>query len=282
MPANTSGTHVDAEPYDLNDGFSPGQSIVLKVPGLDTPAALAATDPVQLNHLGRYSEPDAPVVVIDATTGERWPIWVELDSNATSPGKTALMINPAVNFASGHRYIVALRDLRTGDGSVIPAPEGFRYYRDDLPTDNLAINLQRGRFDSIFETLRDAEIKRSNLYLAWDFTVASDENIAGRMLSIRNDAFAQLGDTTMDDLTVQGSSPAFSITDVQNFTEGAGPGGRAGGHRHVRGAVLPRSPTALPAGASRSGRTVCPRATATTRPTSTASSPASPRTGRRR
>jgi hypothetical protein len=33
MPANVGGTRVDAAPYDLNDGFSPGQSIVLKVPG---------------------------------------------------------------------------------------------------------------------------------------------------------------------------------------------------------------------------------------------------------
>ena len=34
-----------------------------------------------------------------------------------------------------------------------------------------------------------------SLYLAWDFTVASDENIAERLLHIRDDAFAQLGDT---------------------------------------------------------------------------------------
>ena len=33
------------EPYNLNDGFSPGQAIALKVPGLDTPEALAATEP---------------------------------------------------------------------------------------------------------------------------------------------------------------------------------------------------------------------------------------------
>ena len=63
MPANGAGTPIAPGPYNLNDGFSPGQSIVLKVPGLDTPAALAQTDPVQLNHLGRYAEPDAPVVV---------------------------------------------------------------------------------------------------------------------------------------------------------------------------------------------------------------------------
>ena len=223
MPANGAGTPVAPGPYNLNDGFSPGQSIVLKVTNLDTPAALAQTDPVQLNHLGRYAEPDAPVVVVDVATGERWPIWVELDSNAGSPADTALTINPAVNFASGHRYIVALRDLRTPDGSEISAPPGFRYYRDELPSDSAAINAQRQRFESIFEVLRGAGIRRSNLYLAWDFTVASDENIAGRMLHIRDDAFATLGDTTMADMVVQGASPAFSVDTVDDFTAGQDP-----------------------------------------------------------
>ncbi len=220
MPANEAGTHVAAAPYGLNDGFSQGQPIVVRVPGLDTPEALAKTDPAPLNHLGRYSEPDTPVVMIDANTGERWPIWVELDSNAGSPDRTAVLINPAVNLASGHRYIVAMRNLKTADGSEIGAPAGFRYYRDEIPSDSQPIEAQRPRFESIFQTLRDAGVRRSNLYLAWDFTVASDLNIAARALQIRNDAFATLGDTTMADMTVQGSSPAFSVNTVDDFTSG--------------------------------------------------------------
>ena len=75
-----------------------------------------------INHIGRYREPEQPIVVIDANTGKRWPIWAEIDSNATTPASTALLINPAQNFASGHRYIVALRNLRTAGGQTIPAP----------------------------------------------------------------------------------------------------------------------------------------------------------------
>ena len=223
MPANVAGTHVDAGPYDRNDGFSPGQPIVLRVPGLDNPAALAATNPVGLNHLGRYSDPGAPVVVIDATTGKRWPIWVELDSHASTPERTALEINPAVNFVSGHRYVVALRDLKRADGSTIPAPEGFRYYRDDLPSSEGSIEAQRDRFENVFEGLRAAGIRRSNLYLAWDFTVASDENIASRMLHIRDDAFGRLGDTDLGDLTVEGAAPSFEVSDVIDTTPAEDP-----------------------------------------------------------
>ncbi len=182
------------------------------MPGLDNPAALAQTDPAPIDHIGRYAESGTPVVVIDAETGERVPIWVEIDSNASGPDSTLLEIHPARNYESGHRYIVAMRKLRAADGSTIPAPEGFRYYRDELPSDEAAIDDRREHFEGIFETLRDAGIRRAPLYLAWDFTVASDENIAGRALHMRNDAFASLGDTEMADGVVTGDSPQFTVT----------------------------------------------------------------------
>jgi len=218
MPKNATSVPISATSYNLNDGFSPGVGMVVRVPGLDTPAALQQAGAVPINHLGRFSEPDQPVAVIDTTTGQRWPIWVEIDSNAGSPGSTALEIHPAVNFAAGHRYVVAMRNLKDAGGQTIPAPEGFRYYRDQLPSSETPINAQRPRFESIFNTLRSAGIRRSNLYLAWDFTVASDENIAARELHIRDDALASLGDTTPGDGVFDGGAPDFTVTQVDDFT----------------------------------------------------------------
>ena len=225
MPTNSGGTPIDAAPYNLNDGFSPGQTTVVRVPGLDTPEAFTATDPIRLDGLSRndLERPGEPVVVIDATTGERWPIWVELDSNAETPEETALLIHPARNYEAGHRYVVALRNLKDGDGGPLSAPEGFRYLRDRLPSDSSAINSQRKRFARVFRVLREADVDRRDLYLAWDFTVASDENIAERLLHIRDDAFAELGDTTMADVQVQGDAPAFTVTQVENFTPAQDP-----------------------------------------------------------
>ena len=140
MPANVHGVHIDAAPYNASDGFSPGQAIVVKVPGLDSAAALKQTGAVPINHIGRFRDPEQPIVLIDADTGKRWRIWAEIDSNATSPASTALLINPAQNLASGHRYIVALRNLKTAGGQTIPAPAGFRYYRDRLPSNSPVIN----------------------------------------------------------------------------------------------------------------------------------------------
>ena len=220
---NVAGQRVDTAPYNLNDGFSPGQTIVVKVPGLNSIAAMQRTGAVPINHIGEYARPDQPIVVIDATTGERWPIWSEIDSNATDPDRVALLIHPAVDFAAKHRYIVALRDLRTAGGREIPAPNGFLYYRDKLRSKAAVINQRRHHFKSIFKTLRKAHIKRKDLYLAWDFTVSSDHNIAARMLHIRNDAFAQLGDTNLADLAVAGAAPQFSVSSVQNLTAAQSP-----------------------------------------------------------
>jgi hypothetical protein len=225
MPRNSSGVPIAAQPYNLNDGFSPGQTIVVKVPGLDNPGALEQTNPIRLNDLSRNDERRVgePIVVIDTQTGERWPIWVEIDSNASTPEQTALLIHPARDFAAGHRYVVAMRKLKDAEGNGLKAPEGFRYYRDRLLTEEAAIEAQRQRFERVFRDLARAQIKRGNLYLAWDFTVASDENIAERLLHIRNDAFAQLGDSDLADGAVQGGAPTFAVTSVENFTPAQDP-----------------------------------------------------------
>jgi hypothetical protein len=215
-PTNVLGEHVQASPYNAADGFSPGSVILLKVPGLETVADLHTTGAVPINRLDQYKRPHAPVVVIDTTTGQRWPIWTEIDSTANDPSKADLEIHPAVNFTSGHRYIVALRGLKNAAKAKIEAPAGFRYYRDNVPSAQEAINLRRAHFEEIFSTLQGAGIQRSDLYLAWDFTVASDENNTGRELSMRNEAFAQLGDSNLADGVPQGVSPTFAVTEVEN------------------------------------------------------------------
>ncbi len=215
MPANVGGEHIEASDYNYSDGFSPGSVILVKVPGLETVADVRASRAVPISHLGRYTEANAPVVVIDATTGKRWPIWVEIDSSVRPP-KADLEIHPAVNFTSGHRYIVALRNLKNASHQHLEAPAGFQYYRDNVPSENEAINVRRPHFEELFSTLEGAGIARSSLYLAWDFTVASDYNNSHRELSMRNEAFASIGDTNLADGIVQGESPAFEVTSVEN------------------------------------------------------------------
>ena len=104
-----------------------------------------------------------------------------------------------------------MRNLRNGSGHVIKAPKWFALLRDGrrLPKN------ERGQLPAtrrIFTALKRAKIDRASLYEAWDFTVASQRSLAGRMLAIRNNAFAQLGDHNLADGVVQGHAPAFTVT----------------------------------------------------------------------
>ncbi len=215
-PTNVLGQHIEAGAYSASDGFSPGSVILLKIPGIETPADVKAMGATQINKLRSYMRPRAPIVVIDAETGQRWPIWTEIDSTANEPSKRVLEIHPAVNFTSGHRYIVAVRNVRNAAKEKIEAPPAFRYYRDNVASEQEAINVRRPHFEELFTKLEAAGIERHSLYLTWDFTVASDANNTSRELAMRNDAFAQLGDTNLANGIVEGTAPSFAVTSVEN------------------------------------------------------------------
>jgi len=217
-PSNDVGKHIAVDVLNQSDGFSPGPLLAVRIPGMDNEAAFTESGIVSIKEMSRTFEPSQPVVLIDAANGERQLIWAELDSNATSDETRNLIIRPGKNLQNGHRYIVALRNLKDSTGAAIASPPGFRVYRDTDRTSNPTIENRRAHFESIFKTLGDAGIERKSLYLAWDFTVASTENLTGRMLSIRDRAFAGLGDTNLTDGVVQGDAPAFHIDKVTDCT----------------------------------------------------------------
>ncbi|HLM09381.1 MAG TPA: hypothetical protein VK307_06700 [Thermoleophilaceae bacterium] len=218
MPRNKDGRPIDATDINRGDGFSPGSMILVKVPGVETPEAVRRSKLPPLTNLRASLRRNSPVVVVNARTRKRHPVWAEIDSNAERPRDRSLIIRPARNFDEGERYIVALRDLKNSRGTEIAASRGFRLYRDRRPTANRLVESRRRKFESIFRTLRRAGVARRDLYLAWDFTVASSDSLAGRMLHIRDDAFRLLGDRNLRDLEVAGSSPEFRIDKVTDFT----------------------------------------------------------------
>jgi hypothetical protein len=218
-PANRAGVPINPSDINRNDGFSPGSPIVTRVPGLDTPAAFARTRAVPITDLARTYDADQPVVVLNTRTLQRQLIWSELDSNPTRPADVNLIIHPAVNLDENTRYIVALRSLRDSDGHPLQPSSSFRLYRDRVITTNRLVEARRSHFESIFDALARAGVDRDTLYLAWDFTVASERSLSERQLAIRNDAYKQLGDTNLTDLKLQGKSPSYSITRAIDYTQ---------------------------------------------------------------
>ena len=204
MPTNVAGTPIDPTAWDRNDGFSPGSAVLTFVPGLD----LTRTGAASSTDIGRSLDRDAPIVLLDATTGRRVPYWAELDQTAP-PGQQLLIVRPAVNFPEGHRIIVALRQLHDAAGRTIAPGAGFVDYRDGRHSTNPAVEARRAHFEQLFATLGHAGVARGDLYLAWDFTVASAHSIAGPLLHMRDDAFASL----------HGHAPAFRVATVAASTD---------------------------------------------------------------
>ncbi|MEU1878410.1 hypothetical protein ABZ470_13960 [Streptosporangium sp. NPDC020072] len=205
MPRNEEGTPVDPASWNTADGFSPGSMLLAHVPGLD----LARTGAAPVTDIGWSLRRDAPIVIVDTVTGERWPYWAELDAGATDPARRALIVRPARNLIEGHRYAVALRGLKDASGVPLRAPETFtRLTGADLPLgDPLAV-----RQRALRRTLADlatAGVDRRGLHLAWDFTVASGRGLAGPVLSMRDEALRAL----------RGAAPRFTVESVTDLTE---------------------------------------------------------------
>ena len=206
LPANASGTHVEPTDQNRADGWSPGSAVMVQLPGLDTTRSRL---PGLVNAM-RSLAPDSPIVVVDATTGERHPFWAELDANADPGQAPVLLIHPSVNFADGHRIVVGLHGLVDSSGRALPTTRAFAAYRDGQHTTNRTFEARRASLERDFADLRRAGVRRGDLQLAWDFTIASTASLTGRLLAIRDDAFATLGS----------ASPTF---DVASITENPNP-----------------------------------------------------------
>ena len=201
LPVNIEGVHVDPTEWNRNDGFSPGALIATFVPGLDVERSGIA----DVTDIGSSLDEDAPIVILDVDSGVRKPHWAELDASVSPGSDRMLLVRPAINLLEGHRHIVAFRRLKDPAGNDIAPGDAFRALRDGLHTNVPELEARREHFEQIFAELEDAGVARDELFLAWDFTVTSAESIAGRILHMRDEAFAALGD----------AAPAFTVTNVE-------------------------------------------------------------------
>ena len=197
LPVNGAEASVDASRVNANDGFSPGAAALALIPGVDPEGSGLAP----VTDIARSLDADSGSVVLDATTGERWPHWAELDANAVDPERQVLYVRPAENYPNGHRIIVALRNLVDDDGNPIEPTDAFRAYRDRLRSDVREVEVRRPDMERIFGELERAGVEREDLVLAWEFTVISTGDLTAPLLRMRDDAFRRL----------DGASPAFTV-----------------------------------------------------------------------
>lgn len=180
------------------DGFSPASVLLAHLPGA-VAEGLASSVMIQ-----RSLDMDSRTVVLDAETGARVAHFAEVDVSSRDPMRRALMIRPAAGLTPGRRYVVAIRGVRDTAGAVVAPSPAFAALRDDTPSAEVTA-AQRARYRRIFDALARAAVNRSELQLAWEFTVASRQNITRRMVEMRDAALAQVG----------AMGPTYRITDLR-------------------------------------------------------------------
>lgn len=188
VPTPEGSAPFDLEPYARLDGFSPASQILTafsRPPDLSGIAGHATIE--------RSLEDDAAVVLLDLTTGERLPHWLELDVDAASEDETMVYLRIVRRLEPNHRYAVAFRGLTDLDGAAIEASPAFAALRDGQLTDSDELEGRRPSYEDMFEALEAAGVERAGLTLAWWFHTASEETIHHDILAMRADALARLG-----------------------------------------------------------------------------------------
>jgi hypothetical protein len=188
MPKSSGGTVVDHSRYNVFDGFSVGSQILVYF-----------QEGVSTAELPKYADLAASlletslIALLNMTTGERVPLFAEVDANV-EPGQIgALIIRPQVVLAHDTRYAVVLRQgLKDQSGEPLQAPDPFQRLRDRLGTKDDSLRAEGERLETVFDFLLQQGIPREELILAWDFRTASHDSITKNLLEMVDGAYTML------------------------------------------------------------------------------------------
>lgn len=196
---------MDPEPFTVHDGYPVVPAITFVLPGATLEGAPPHGD------IAASLSPDSKTLVIDAETGELQPHWAEWDYLAEDAGAKVIQIRLAHELRHDRRYVVAVRGLVDAAGAPVPPTPGFAALRDGSTTALVGVEERRARFESdVFAPLASLGVPRGELQLAWDFTTTSEEGSIGRLLSMRDQLYAAIGDL----------GPEYEVTNVIDDPDG--------------------------------------------------------------
>ncbi|MBL4637295.1 MAG: hypothetical protein JKY56_25800, partial [Kofleriaceae bacterium] len=192
MPINADNIAVLPDAYNAFDGFPMSGTMIAGFPtGVSDVGLPTHTD------VSDAMAPNASVVVVNMTTGERLLIFAEPDMNAKLPEDRALLIRPLERMDSGTRYAVGIRNtVKAADGSALPVPAGFAsILAGEKMSHPRAARIEDG-YGEIFSKLGAAGMPKEELVLAWDFVTVSDDFVTQDILSMRDQALVAMESKT--------------------------------------------------------------------------------------
>lgn len=190
FPVSLEGKPLDVAPYNLRDGVSPV-----------TPVVILPPKPIDPSNLADETKPDAslaagsPTVMVDAQTGQRIRHLAELDLNAETDQRRALILRPYAPLGYGRKIVVGLTKALLGkDGQPLPVAQAFA----DLKAGNSGSAYGRvQRFWSEWQQdlaiLEKAGVPKDSQTATWHFTTASAAWVTGPAVDLRQQVLAKVG-----------------------------------------------------------------------------------------
>jgi hypothetical protein len=205
LPGNVDGVPMLPTYFNEKDGFSIAGAMLTWFEDVSLEGVVSHTD------LAGHLADDVKTVLINTTTGQRVPHWVETDTAIEREAERLLILRPSEILDYNTRYVVGMRGLEKTSGGSVNISPAFSALRDGSTHALLSADRQ-SHFDSeVFPLLADAGFIRDDIQLAWDFTTVSRDTSLSRVEWLRDDLYDRIG-----------TNPPYAIEDVEDFDCDAG------------------------------------------------------------
>jgi hypothetical protein len=191
FPADPGGLGHYLERLNAADGFPVATPILALFPTVHVDAASLPS----LDDLGASLQPGAAVQVLDSETGERVPVWAELDDRARDKAgawrndRRAMLVRPQRALGWGRLYTVVVTDAaRDATGAPLPRPDWMERAVHGEPGGTPEREARRLHFERLLAGLEAAGVPRQRVVMAWQFPTMSRDFAQGPLLAIREQA----------------------------------------------------------------------------------------------
>jgi hypothetical protein len=199
-PEIVAASAASDEPFDptlwnVRDGFSPASPIVAYFSEKLDDTSL----PSQHDYESSL-DPASATLIVNLDTGELVPHFAELDLSAdiTPEERQPLMLRPAAHLQPNTHYGVAItKSLATLEGGTPERPIGFASALAGGYSKNPKLEGQVFAAGEVIAALGELDVSEDDLLLAWDFRTASANQATKHVLSMRDQALAEIGDAGM-------------------------------------------------------------------------------------
>ncbi len=205
LPPKAGTVPLDPTRLNMADGFSPATPMLAYFDQrIDVASLVSPSDPA------KSLDPSAATIVVDMESKKLVAHFSELDRTVRQDeDRQGIMIRPLARLLPGHTYAVAITtSIKTTAGGLPTAPPLFASIADGNAPKDAMSQKQAARMPAILAALKGAGVERDKLVVAWDFITASDEFVTSHVLSMRDQALADVG----------ADGGAFTITKTDDLT----------------------------------------------------------------